>query len=184
MNLSDAKQLARQLMDEHGANNIPLVISGGKRQLGVCCWIAAPKSLDQQGIAIAAQIFGIRKRRISKVEKFKNAKCKCIKLSRYLVALNDEDEVKMTMLHEIAHFLVGAGHGHDRVWRSKAIEIGCDGKRLNKTADMPEGRYKASCQCGKVFYKHRRGKNVLRSNCWRCKRCGSTIQFVDTLAIA
>ncbi len=29
-----------------------------------------------------------------------------------------------TILHEIAHALVGKGHGHDNVWKEKAIEIG------------------------------------------------------------
>jgi len=181
MNLNDAKQLARKLMNQHGANDIPLVISGGKTQLGVCCWKAVNNSFNS--IDITAQIFGLSRRRRSKVERFKGAKCRCIKLSRYLVALNDENEIRQTMLHEIAHFIVGAGHGHDAVWRRKAIEIGCDGKRLNKTAEMPKGRYQATCQCGKTFSKHRKGKNVLKSNWWRCRKCGSTIQFVDTMAM-
>lgn len=50
-------------------------------------------------------------------------------LSRHLVELNDEFHVKNTMLHEIAHALVPARHGHDKVWRAKAIEIGCNGNR-------------------------------------------------------
>jgi len=183
MNLNDAKQLARQLMDEHGANNVPLVISNGKTQLGVCTWKANPNN-KTVSIDLLNQMLGMRRSRQSKKARFEGATCKHIKLSRYLVNLNDETEVKQTMLHEIAHFLVGPTHGHDAVWRRKAIEIGCNGQRLNKTADMPNGRYKAVCQCGKVFYKHRKGKNVLRSNWWRCKPCGRTIQFVDTLARA
>jgi len=30
-----------------------------------------------------------------------------------------------TVLHEIAHALVGPNHGHDMVWKNKAREIGC-----------------------------------------------------------
>lgn len=37
---------------------------------------------------------------------------------------NDIEEVKNTILHEIAHALVGLGHGHNKIWQQKAIEIG------------------------------------------------------------
>lgn len=35
--------------------------------------------------------------------------------------------VKRTILHEIAHALVGARNGHNRVWKEMAIRIGDDG---------------------------------------------------------
>jgi predicted SprT family Zn-dependent metalloprotease len=47
-----------------------------------------------------------------------------IRMSRKLVALNNEKEVSKTILHEIAHALVGAGHGHGIVWKDKVISIG------------------------------------------------------------
>lgn len=37
--------------------------------------------------------------------------------------------VRNTILHEIAHALLGQGYGHGSVWKKKAIEIGCDGQR-------------------------------------------------------
>ena len=174
MKLSDAKQLARKLMDEHGANDVPLIISGGKRQLGVCSFKAkANPTLD-----IVNDILGYR--RPNRKERLKNAICVGIKLSRYLVDLNDENEIRETILHEIAHFLVGPVHGHDAVWSKKAIEIGCNGNTYTKTAKMPEGRYKAVCDCGKVYTKHRKGKNVLKANHWRCGICKKSIRFYDT----
>lgn len=33
-------------------------------------------------------------------------------------------EVRNTVCHEIAHALVGRGHGHDAVWLCKALELG------------------------------------------------------------
>ena len=54
---------------------------------------------------------------------------KTISLSENLVALNDVSIVQNTILHEIAHALVGSGHGHSAVWKAKAIEIGCSGER-------------------------------------------------------
>lgn len=57
-----------------------------------------------------------------------------IELSSKLVAINDEDRVKLTILHEIAHALT-EGHGHDAVWKAKLIEIGGDGKRCYSSSD-------------------------------------------------
>lgn len=32
-----------------------------------------------------------------------------------------------TVAHEVAHALVGPAHGHDAVWRRKAVELGGSG---------------------------------------------------------
>lgn len=47
-----------------------------------------------------------------------------ISLSYPLVSINDEREVTDTILHEIAHALVGTRHHHDAVWQAKASELG------------------------------------------------------------
>ena len=52
-----------------------------------------------------------------------------ITLSRHLMGLYDEAEVRETILHEIAHARVGASHGHDAVWRVEAQRIGSTGRR-------------------------------------------------------
>ena len=44
---------------------------------------------------------------------------------RHYVRHADIDHIRDTILHEIAHALVGPCHGHDAVWRQKAREIGC-----------------------------------------------------------
>lgn len=59
---------------------------------------------------------------------------KMIELSSKLVSINDVERVKKTILHEIAHALT-EGHGHDRVWRAKLLEIGGDGKRCYDSTD-------------------------------------------------
>jgi hypothetical protein len=53
-------------------------------------------------------------------------KDKCIILSAHHIDIHPDPDVKNTILHEIAHALVGPGHAHDGVWASKAREIGCD----------------------------------------------------------
>jgi predicted SprT family Zn-dependent metalloprotease len=92
-----------------------------------------------------------------------NYRYKRITLSKALVLVNDEARVKNTILHEIAHALVGGGHGHDGVWRRKAIEIGCDGNRCYTTKNtvVPESKYVAVCKtCGHTHRKHRATKTI------------------------
>lgn len=81
-----------------------------------------------------------------------------ITLSSALVLINDEARVKNTILHEIAHAIVGRGHGHGSVWVRMAIAIGCDGKRCYTTKNtvIPESKYIAICStCKYVHKKHR-----------------------------
>jgi predicted SprT family Zn-dependent metalloprotease len=94
---------------------------------------------------------------------------KVIGLSQHLVALNDEAKVKDTILHEIAHALVGRGHGHDSVWKRKALEIGCNGERCydSNKVSMPQSKYIAVCVgCNETHKKHRMTKTS--SSCGAC----------------
>ena len=94
---------------------------------------------------------------------------KAIELSVYLIDRNGTEEIRDTILHEIAHALVGAGHGHDTVWKAKAIEIGARPERCGQ-ADMPEGRWQAQCAgCCQVYSRHRRPRRVCG---WFCQACG------------
>jgi predicted SprT family Zn-dependent metalloprotease len=80
---------------------------------------------------------------------------KTITLSRRLTAVREEAEVRNTILHEIAHVLVGPSHGHDRAWQLCARSIGCTGERCSAvneevTAAMKAvARYRVRCpKCG------------------------------------
>jgi predicted SprT family Zn-dependent metalloprotease len=92
-----------------------------------------------------------------------------IEVSVYLVLNNPDEEVVDTILHEIAHALVGPEHGHDAIWKRKCLDIGARPIRCGD-ADMPLGRWRASCgQCGKSFHRHRKPAK-LRG--WFCRGCG------------
>lgn len=51
-----------------------------------------------------------------------------IELQPNYVEWNSEENIKNTILHEIAHALTPK-HNHNKFWRRKAIEIGCTGER-------------------------------------------------------
>jgi len=53
-------------------------------------------------------------------------KDKCIILSAHHIDIHPDIEVINTIKHEVAHSIVGPNHGHDDIWRAKAIELGCD----------------------------------------------------------
>jgi predicted SprT family Zn-dependent metalloprotease len=92
-----------------------------------------------------------------------------IELSVYLLMSGSSEEILDTILHEIAHALVGPEHGHDAVWKRKCLEIGARTVRCGE-ADMPIGRWRASCgQCGENFHRHRKPKNMRG---WFCRTCG------------
>ena len=92
-----------------------------------------------------------------------------IYLSKVYVQYNNEEEIKNTILHEIAHVLAGPLEGHSSIWRGIALNIGCNGKRLNSTATMPKGKYEYVCKnCGYISYSHRKLKR--KYSCLECKK--------------
>ena len=55
-----------------------------------------------------------------------------IELSVYFVKRNTYEEILDTILHEIAHALVGPGHAHDDVWERKMQRNRCQAKTVWK----------------------------------------------------
>ena len=92
-----------------------------------------------------------------------------IGLSAPLTTLHSEDEVLDTILHEIAHALVGPQHGHDAVWRAKAREIGCSGERcVSSDAARVPGDWVGRCPAGHEKTRHRAPTRLM--SCGLCAR--------------
>jgi predicted SprT family Zn-dependent metalloprotease len=90
-----------------------------------------------------------------------------IGLSRALTRLHSQAQVTDTLLHEIAHALVGSRHGHDRVWRTTALSIGSSGARcVPEDAPRVDGAWVGVCPAGHRRTAHRSPRRV-RS----CRQC-------------
>lgn len=89
-----------------------------------------------------------------------------ITLSRSLVELNNIEQVKDTILHEIAHAKAGKHNGHNRKWHYIALSIGCNGNRLYKSNEVvtPPSKYIATCPNG---HTHTRNKKM-KISCSKC----------------
>ncbi|HBM52949.1 MAG TPA: transcription elongation protein SprT [Deltaproteobacteria bacterium] len=93
-----------------------------------------------------------------------------ITLARAYAEQEDFKEIKNTILHEIAHALVGPKHGHNEIWRQKALEIGCDAERCHYVV-FSKPKYKLTCinRCFEVA-RYRVNQNFLHSRiCSKCK---------------
>ena len=95
---------------------------------------------------------------------------KQIELSSHYVHQNAEAHVKDTILHEIAHALVGVEHGHSEVWKKMCLRVGCLPKACDETAILPKGAWQARCPgCMTHFNRHRKPQRLTGLY---CKRCG------------
>ena len=102
---------------------------------------------------------------------------KRITLSKTLTELNEWDDIKDTLLHEIAHALAGQGHGHDAVWKAKCREIGARPERCyGSSVRRPVKKWKGICPgCGRTIYNCRRN-NISCGEC--CKVYNPKYKFI------
>lgn len=93
-----------------------------------------------------------------------------ISVSRYLAELHTDEQVKQTLLHEVAHAKVGPGAGHGPVWQSYAAQIGYVGGRTHTGEVASEfAKWVGVCPNGHKIFRFRKpsGKSV---SCARCSR--------------
>ena len=79
-----------------------------------------------------------------------------------------------TLLHEIAHAIVGVHHQHDAVWRAKAREIGSTAERCHDVRHTP-ARWVGACGCGQRWQRQRLSRHLRRGA--RCARCDREITW-------
>lgn len=96
---------------------------------------------------------------------------KRISLALQFARRASEEEICDTLLHEIAHALVGRKHHHDAVWRAKALAIGGSGERCHDLSFSPP-RYIVACRngCWRATAERRR-RNVI------CRSCSGEVVY-------
>ncbi len=101
-----------------------------------------------------------------------NFHIRVIGMSRqYCLAATDAERTD-TILHEIAHALVGPKHHHDSVWKAAARAIGCTAERCG-TVDFAPSRYIATCtRCNWSAPRNLRLRGAV------CKACGAAVRYL------
>jgi predicted SprT family Zn-dependent metalloprotease len=91
-------------------------------------------------------------------------------LMRRYAEAGAHDQIRETVLHEIAHALAGPRHNHDATWKAVARRIGSTGLRtVAPDAPTIEADWVGTCPAGHTLSRHRRPTG-LRS----CARCATT----------
>ena len=100
-----------------------------------------------------------------------NYTIRVISLSRLYCLKAGQDQVRDTILHEIAHALAGHGHNHDAKWKSIARSIGCTADRCH-SVDFAPAKYIVSClRCGWHEKKNRRLRGAI------CRTCQKPVTY-------
>ncbi|MCA9836579.1 MAG: SprT-like domain-containing protein [Trueperaceae bacterium] len=97
-----------------------------------------------------------------------NYTLKQITLSKHLTELNSEEQVRETLLHEIAHALTPGDH-HGKRWQAKCLELGIKPERCYKSQEVnqPTAKYFLYCSsCELKVPRLRRSNRV-----FVCKAC-------------
>jgi predicted SprT family Zn-dependent metalloprotease len=89
----------------------------------------------------------------------------CLKASR--------EEIVDTILHEIAHAIVGPKHGHDATWKAAAQQIGCTAERCHRVQHTVP-RWYGRCGCGQEW---KRQRLTQRTKISRCRKCKGNIEW-------
>lgn len=132
MEIDLARQLAEQLLREHGLSGWQVVFDRAKTRAGVC-------RFNQRQIG----------------------------LSGPLTRLHSTEQLRDTVLHEIAHALVGPSSQHDARWRAQAAALGGSTKAcLPSDAPRLPAPWVGTCPAGHTTERHRRPKRP--SSCRRC----------------
>lgn len=129
--------------------------------------------MDDHGLALWSFAFDNAKRRCGNCNFGKRK----ITLSRHYVSMNEEWEIRDTILHEIAHAIAGFEAGHGPNWKGVARRIGATPKRCaDASVAMPKAPWKIVCATGHILgTRHRQSRNMTS---YVCRTCRTPLRYV------
>lgn len=91
---------------------------------------------------------------------------KRIEVSQTLVRSKNMEQIRETILHEIAHALVGPGKGHGPEWKAMVVKVGAQPKACAESGLIPQSERgaiaRAECSCGVPHFRYRKPRNPAR----------------------
>jgi predicted SprT family Zn-dependent metalloprotease len=100
---------------------------------------------------------------------------KTICFSKHFI-MSDPEQVTDTLLHEIAHALVGEGHGHDEHWQRMAAYIGARPKSCTtEYTNTAKKNFRIKCEkCGWSITRFRLKRKLMTEEYGAyCPKCGN-----------
>lgn len=138
MTLNEIEKQAKALMTAHGLGWMRFKFDNGKRRIG-CCHFSRV-----DGVWLAHTIT----------------------LSRHFALLLPADEIRLIILHEIAHAKAGHDAGHGPKWKREARALGIQGDRCHVASERPAPSVTAKCDmCGD---KQKSGQHRLPQRIYIC----------------
>lgn len=108
-----------------------------------------------------------------------NHRKKIISLGQYATLVNDEVQVRNTIIHEIAHALCGSGEGHGLIWKAKCLAIGGNGERLGNIAVKAPHKYQMSCNDCNHIWKYYRKPRINSCDIHKCDALLERIGYIQ-----
>lgn len=106
---------------------------------------------------------------------------KKITVSKYLSLVHSIDDVRQTMLHEIAHALCGPKEGHGKKWLATAKRLGYRNETYTGDEIAKEfAPYRGVCPSGHQHYRYQRPKRLY--SCHHCARGFNKAYLIDWFA--
>jgi predicted SprT family Zn-dependent metalloprotease len=98
-------------------------------------------------------------------------------LSTAFVARCPAQDIQQTLLHEVAHAVVGAAHHHhDQVWCQAAQQLGCQDDKCQPVQIM-RAPFVLTCM-QRCFHSPRMKRSWKTIESKKCSKCGGTLQYV------
>jgi predicted SprT family Zn-dependent metalloprotease len=111
---------------------------------------------------------------------------KRIEIAEYYAANSPRETVVDTLLHEIAHAIVGPGVGHGPGWKLVAMRLGATPRACETTATaiIQPGDWQATCPaCQKTFHRFKRPKSLTGYRCRCAAHSPLTFEYKGNSAI-